>query len=189
MQWPLWICVTALVMPILAGERMTVSVCSRGRLGQKTVIGAEAVAATLFRAAEIEIVWAECESGLEGDAATQQHWFTLRFRDGQPFLTPEMSAIDALGEAYLSPDGTGYIADVYYEALQSIADSKRFDLPVLLGYVAAHELGHLLLGPGHAAQGVMRGAWDFQDLRAMGQRGLRFGPEEGMRMRQVLHGP
>lgn len=35
-----------------------------------------------------------------------------------------------------------------------------------MGYVEAHEIGHLLLGPNsHSACGVKRGRWSAEDLR------------------------
>ena len=136
----------------------------------------------------IEIVWAKCEAGLEGDEAVQQHWFTLRLRDGRPFIKPAPAALDTLGEAFLPVDNGGYIVEVYYQAVQALAGAKEAELTTLLGYVIAHELGHLLLGPGHAAKGVMRSAWDRRDLEAIRQGCLRFSPVEAASMRRVLQG-
>ena len=167
---------------------MTVSVCTRGRLDEKSVVGAQAVAAALFDSIDIEIVWAKCAMGLEGDEAAQQHWYTLRLRDGRPFIAPLPPALDALGEAFLSVDGVGYIVDVYYQTVQTLATTKQVKPAPLLGYVIAHELGHLLLGPGHAAKGVMRAVWDLGDLEAIRQNRLKFSPAEGSRMRRVLQG-
>ncbi len=41
---------------------------------------------------------------------------------------------------------------------------KRIDCSdaFVLGDVIAHEIGHLLLGPAHASQGIMRASWDRQ---------------------------
>jgi len=175
-------------MPLFASERLTVSVCTRGRLDAKTAMGAEAAAASLFRSIDIEIVWAKCEIGLEGDDAAQQHWFTVRLRDGRPFITPDPRALDTLGEAFLSFENAGYIADVYYEAVENLATTKQVEPKTLLGYVMAHELGHLLLGPAHTVTGVMRRAWDRRDLEMIRQGSLKFSPAEGLRMRQVLQG-
>ncbi|MGB9455575.1 MAG: hypothetical protein WCB12_06010 [Bryobacteraceae bacterium] len=175
-------------MPLFAGERMTVSVCTRGHLDKRVELGAEAAAASLFHSMNIEIVWAKCEAGLEGDDAVQQHWFTLRLRDGRPFIKPAPAALDTLGEAFLPVDNGGYIVEVYYQAVQAVATAKGAELTRLLGCVIAHELGHLLLGPGHAAEGVMRPAWDRRDLEAIRQGCLRFSPVEAASMRRVLQG-
>jgi len=189
MRVPPWACVVLAAMPAFAAGRMSVSVCTRGNLSKNAAMGAEQVAASLFRSAGVEIVWAKCEIALEGDAAVERHWFTLRLRAGGPFIKMDADAADALGQTYLSFDDTGYISDVYYEAVQALASSRQLDFTSLLGYVMAHELGHLLLGPGHAAMGVMRAKWDPRDLRAMDRHWLKFSPEEALRMRQRLSVP
>jgi len=177
-----------LTMPLLAGERMTVSVCIQGHLGGNAVMSAEGVAAALFRPAGIEIVWAPCDTGPEGDEAIRQHWFTLRLRNGQPFIRPSPRALDTLGEAFFSIDDAAYIVEVYYEAVETLAASKLIEPKTLLGCVMAHELGHLLLGPGHAPSGIMRAAWDAADLNRIRQGRLHFNPAEDARMRRVLQG-
>jgi hypothetical protein len=167
---------------------MTVSVCIRGDLDEKTIVRGEETAAALFQSIDIETVWAKCAIGLEGDEAVRRHWFTLRLRDGRPFIPPAPLAVDALGEAFLSEDNVGYIAEVYYQAVEALAATQSAELPQLLGYVIAHELGHLLLGPGHSLQGVMRAAWNRRDVQAIRQGGVRFSPAEGARMRGVWQG-
>ena len=186
MRLSAWTFAVLFAGPVFAGEQMTVSVCTRGSLDVRAITGAEAAAAALFRPLDIEVAWAKCEVGLEGDEATQQHWYTVRLRDGRPFITP--STLDTLGEAFLSIDNAGYIVDVYYEAVQTVAISKEVDLTRLLGYVIAHELGHLLLGPAHGPYGVMRAVWNVYDLEAIRQGHLKFSAAQGARMRSVLHG-
>jgi len=182
------ICAILLALPLYGGEQMTVSVCTRGRLDERAVAGAEAATAALFHTIDIEVVWAKCETSLQGDEATQQHWFTVRLRDGRPFITPDRAALDTLGEAFLSVENGGYIVDVYYEVVQTLGSAQQVGATALLGYVIAHELGHLLLGPGHGTNGVMRAAWDLRDLEAIRQGRLKFSPAEGVRMRQALQG-
>jgi len=180
------ICAIFFAMPMFGGERMTVSVCTRGRLDPRVELGAEAAAAALFHSVDIEIVWANCEAGLEGDDAVQQHSFTLRFRDGRPFIKPAAPGNDTLGEAFLQADEGGSIVEVYYQAAKTLAADKDVELTTLLGFVIAHELGHLLLGRGHAANGVMRAAWDHTDLEAIRRGCMKFSALEAAGMRRVL---
>jgi len=57
----------------------------------------------------------------------------------------------------------------------------------LLGYTAAHEIGHLILGPGaHAQVGLMKAVWDRGDFNAMNCRWLAFRPAEAERLRQEI---
>jgi hypothetical protein len=56
----------------------------------------------------------------------------------------------------------------------------------LMPYAAAHEIGHLLLGPEHGTQGVMRGMWRKTELSALQQRKLAFTAAEGELMRKAV---
>ena len=50
------------------------------------------------------------------------------------------------------------VADIYADRTRELA--KGFELDVILGWVMAHELGHLLLGKGaHSAVGIMHTPW------------------------------
>ena len=60
------------------------------------------------------------------------------------------------------------------------------DSGVLLGFVMAHELGHLLLGAGHTPNGVMQAAWSQKQMDALRQRWLRFTEEGAARIRRAL---
>ena len=50
---------------------------------------------------------------------------------------------------------------------------------LILGHMMAHEVGHLLLGPGsHSAKGIMAFPWDKKILTSMERRRLKFTAEE-----------
>jgi hypothetical protein len=54
------------------------------------------------------------------------------------------------------------LASVYYESALHLAarEGAEFEVPIILGCIIAHELGHLLLGPkSHSASGIMQGEW------------------------------
>ena len=188
MHGGLWICAILLGTSASVNERMTVSICTWGHLPEADVAAGENTAHSLFHSAGIDVKWAPCEAGLEGDEAAQQHWFTLRLRDGESFIPAPSGADRTLGEAFLSEDGDAYIGEVYYQPVQALAEAHNAEATVLLGYVSAHELCHLLLGGKHSQQGVMRAAWDSSDLARMNRGGLKFSPSESARMRRVLKG-
>jgi hypothetical protein len=50
----------------------------------------------------------------------------------------------------------------------------------------AHELGHLLMGPGHRANGIMRAAWGRKELEALHQRRLKFQQAEWAAIMRTL---
>jgi hypothetical protein len=65
---------------------------------------------------------------------------------------------------------------VLYDHVKRFSRRYHVNRGVLLGYVLAHELGHLLLPPNsHSATGVMRGTID---LPLASERQLRFTPEQ-----------
>jgi hypothetical protein len=59
-------------------------------------------------------------------------------------------------------------ASVYYQSAQRLAklDNAEFEIPVILGCVIAHEIGHLLLGPGsHSPSGIMQPQWERKQVQ------------------------
>jgi hypothetical protein len=172
--------------PLLAAEHMTVSVCTLGHLSESALARAEAEASTLFHPVDVEISWAKCEDAPVGEEAAQQHWFTVRMC-GDPLVgSPGPASLDTLGEAFISDDQSGYLVEVYYKAAQTLASREEVDSGTLLGCVMAHEIGHLLLGPGHAPDGVMRALWDARDMDGIRKGWLKFRPDEGVRIRKAL---
>ena len=68
-------------------------------------------------------------------------------------------------------------ATVLYDHVKRFSRRYHVNRGVLLGYVMAHELGHLLLPPkSHSTNGVMRGTLD---LQLASKRQLRFTPDQG----------
>lgn len=68
-------------------------------------------------------------------------------------------------------------------------DATRFSLPMtsLLGYVLAHEIGHVLLGSeDHSMSGIMRGVWDRDDYHWISCGAFGFSDEDAARMRAGL---
>jgi len=56
----------------------------------------------------------------------------------------------------------------------------------VMPYAAAQEIGHLLLGPAHAAQGIMRAVWGNAELCAMERLMLTFSEGEAEVMRGTV---
>jgi hypothetical protein len=73
--------------------------------------------------------------------------------------------LHVLGEAVVRASGPSTIATVYAAAIAERARRTGGSLATLVGRVAAHEIGHLLLGSNaHADHGLMRPAWDLSRL-------------------------
>jgi hypothetical protein len=73
-----------------------------------------------------------------------------------------ISGSNKFQEAEFAETAIPVLSTIYYEkvARRAHRENADADLPVFLGCVIAHELGHLLLGhPGHSATGVMQPRW------------------------------
>jgi hypothetical protein len=167
---------------VAAGQVINVSICNLGGLSASVVRRAEVETQAVFHSPGIRIRWAAC------DQASPPPWFTIRLRGDRPPATAGATSLDAMGRAFLAGDGSGYMADAYIVAVQELSGRDGSDAGVLLGVVIAHELGHLLLGPGHTRDGVMRASWGDRELKALSQRWLTFNAAQRGRMQTLLSG-
>lgn len=134
---------------------------------------AEEVSSHVFGEAGIHVDWVNCSPADEAPSgrvacrqAIQQHLHlcivrrSLNLRDS------------ILGVSYLASDGTGVQADIFFEGIEKTAHKTFVDPAIILGHVAAHEIGHLLLGTNsHSAGGIMRAHWKMEEL-ARAKKGL-----------------
>lgn len=96
---------------------------------------------------------------------------------------------DEIGRALIADEGAfGTVADIFSDRLLELTSTRKWAAGPLLGGLMAHELGHLLLGPGsHSKGGVMRTRWGEKDLDRALQRQMLFTPTEAKQIKkQVL---
>ncbi len=75
---------------------------------------------------------------------------------------------DVFGQAFVDESGQGAYSNVYYENLALSANHPGIGDGEMLGYVIAHELGHLLLGTNsHSHTGLMQATWSPHVLSEM----------------------
>ena len=171
---------------LFAGQQMNVSVCNLDNVRESVVASAKAETEAVYRSAGVGIVWRDCGEFSSLASQALEPWFVIRLRTDKPPRTVGPLSLDVMGRAFVPDTGAGYMADAYYQAIQALAGRYQGDAGVLLGFVMAHELGHLLLGPGHAADGVMRSAWSRREMQALRQRWLTFSKREAPRIRREL---
>jgi hypothetical protein len=88
------------------------------------------------------------------------------------------------GVAFLGKDGTGKYSDVFWDRCEGMHRDSGVNAATLLGTVAAHEIGHLLLGSNaHSAMGIMAPHWEQEELRHAGMGSLLFTHEQSVHMR------
>lgn len=168
-----------------ASQEMNVVICNQGGVGESVVATAKAETELVYTSADVRIVWRACD---DFPAHSQGHnpWLLIRLRSDKPPLKVGSSSLDSMGKSFVVDASGGNMADAYYRAVQSFAEQRHTDPGVLLGFVIAHELGHLLLGPGHTPDGVMQAVWGDKQSDALRQRWLKFGKESTRRIKLAL---
>jgi hypothetical protein len=190
----LWGCVVAVLL--CAG----LAVASTGDQGQITVIvidsvgiapailrQGEAEAERVFRLAGIEIAWVQCVRGSTDEmsacrAVPGVNEFVLHI-----VPTGKTSSDSVFGEAFLAEDGSGKYSDVFFDRIEDAHRSLGASVGLMLGAVAAHELGHLLLGSNaHSQVGIMEPVWKKEALREIGMGLLLFTADQSSLMKSRM---
>lgn len=173
---------SVLLWAVAAAGQGSISVLVNDSAGVQPAVlrRAEAEASRLFAAAGISIRWLDCR---ETDACRRtllRDELVLHIvRNGK---TPSKFAF---GEAFLGDDGRGQYSDVFFDRIK--AADVNTDIGQLLGVVAAHELGHLLLGSkAHSRVGIMEPVWEQDCVRKLGMGMLLFTPEQARLMRRRI---
>ena len=172
------------------GPRLTVRVYNYARVRPSTLLQGEREAAAIFRQAGVETDWINCRiPGVPGESSCRTPFGAadLQLRIVPAWMAERLGLRGAiLGFALGSQQGYGgFVASVFYNRVETLAAEGGFPESHLLALVSAHELGHLLLpSAGHAAKGIMRGQWSYDDLRLDRSGYLLFGPAEHRPMKE-----
>jgi hypothetical protein len=145
---------------------------------------AEREASRIFSAAGVQTVWRECPvipppAGDSSPCQKKLEASDLRLRILP--APPQNKFQDAVFGFAVHPA----LASIYYDHVQRLAqiDDAEFEIPVILGGVMAHELGHLLLGSdGHSSKGIMQPRWKKNQVRKLMTGDLLFTPEQSRQM-------
>lgn len=169
--------------------RVTISVYNEAEVPADVLDQAENDASHVFRQAGIEVNWLNCKVPAVSEEASRacreavfpEH-LHLRIVRRSLGLKGE-----TLGISFQSDDGSGCYADLFYEPMQQLHQSDGTDIASLLGHVAAHEIGHLLLGTNsHSAAGIMHPRWTAEELAIARVGGLVFLEKESRQMKAKL---
>ena len=167
---------------LAAVEEMNVAICNLGGVSERVVSKAKAEVELVYRAAGVQIVWRDAAEFSASASREGAPWFFIRLRNDMPPRKVGPASLDVMGKAFVEDDG-GNVADAYFQAVQATSQLHDGNVGALLGLVIAHELGHLLLGPGHRRDGVMQAAWGKQQMDALRKRWLQFGKDCAERIR------
>ncbi len=168
---------------------VTISVHNDVGISAGTLRGAEMEASRVFRQSGIEAKWLNCPlpaDGPEDPAQCRTAEFPAHLQLRIARRSRNLSEI-TFGISYLSADGSGCYANLFYQRVEEMHERSRVNLASLFGDVAAHEIGHLLLGTNsHAANGIMRARWQNEELRSISTGTLFFSEAESRQMRSKL---
>jgi len=175
--------VTALTTPPACAEpfpTLRVLIVNDARVRPDILARAKVETARIYAEAGVDITWVDPEQVRLG--------FDLRAVVKSGTQVSRLGrTTDVTGVAMTTPDVPGGTAFAFYDKVQHFALQKGFSTEQILGLVMAHELGHLLLGPGsHSADGLMRKEWEGRDLDLMRFRRLTFTSQQAEAVRRTV---
>ena len=162
------------------------------RVDASTIAEAKTEVARIYQAAGITIVWNGAgETDEEPSEQFLERSLIILIRGGDSavrLLLPESS----LGRALSTPGQRGRVAFIYWNRVQKVAIkylNYRVLVERMLAIAMAHEIGHLLLPPGHSNDGLMKSEWEVRDFVLASRGSLLLSTEEGQRIRDRLTDP
>jgi hypothetical protein len=163
---------------------ITILLQNHAKVSRDVISHAEAEATRIFSASGIRLRWVDCSQTPVCHHVPEANEFVLSIvPDGQT------SSELVYGVAFLGPGGEGKYADLFFGRVEAAAVESGFSVQRLLGAVAAHELGHLLLGThAHSYEGIMCPVWKKAVLQRMEMGTLLFTGGESVRMKARLAG-
>jgi hypothetical protein len=154
---------------------------------------AEKEAFRIFWHEGISISWVRASAAGNGSVDLEDLAAARRTFAGRLIVLPRLQKSSATGSKFLmgaTPlsardcSGDSY---VFFDQILEFAEARKADYGVVMGTVAAHEIGHLLLRhSGHAAEGLMRMPWRMADWQRATLGLLLFSPSEATTMQTTI---
>jgi hypothetical protein len=137
--------------------KVLVSVFNDAGVDDSIMLLAEKMASQIYAQAGLSIIWKNClaQRELRREKCVQ----TVDSRHVVLHIEHQARTLgtDIYGVAFLGEDGSGVFCDVFYDPIAELHRRGRASEATILAIVAAHELGHLLLGShAHSPIGIMR---------------------------------
>jgi hypothetical protein len=171
---------------------ITLRVYDYAHVNRREMLAAEGEATGILRLAGVDARWMDCPTSNadrvkypDCQSAWQVNDYCLRILPNA-MVDSAGKWQDALGVAHETDGLLAYLADVFYDRVNSLSQ-YACPMPLLLGRAMAHEIGHLLLGThSHSSKGIMRPFWSGQDLRLDVSPYLLFTPDQSRHMKTRL---
>jgi hypothetical protein len=149
-----------------------------------TLSGAEREAARIIGKAGLRTDWLNCPVKSTLEAAQDPCREPLQPMDIVLRLIPQPQN-NKYDDSVFGFAVVPIVASVYvnYAVEKAKRDNAEFEIPMVLGNVIAHEIGHLLLGlNSHSGSGIMQKRWQPHQLRQAVTGNLLFTEEQGKLM-------
>jgi hypothetical protein len=184
--------------PTFAGSAQTLPLTIRihdySRVPGGSLSQARAVVTGIYERIGVRTDWLGVENGEDLLAGRLRHAETPRPPLAQVtiiILTPKMAARagvadDVLGYAAVPAEGMGRIAFAIYERVRSMAMRIPVNEADLLGFVMAHEVGHLVSGGSLGETGPMKNHWNVRDFQRIDLRALEFSEQQARAIRGTI---
>jgi hypothetical protein len=131
-----------------------------------TVVAAERETSRIFSDTGIDIAWVHCPIPLSADS-DEACAADLGVAGEVRVRILDHATENAVGGSVFGFAVAPVFATVYYGDVLRIPSlhNPDYEIPLILGCLIAHEIGHLILGPGaHASSGIMQARWEPADL-------------------------
>lgn len=180
------------VIPVSAGQtdgresnrQTAVCLYDYAGLAAETLYKSQAEVSRIFHHARIDLRWVERRRHAADSVPLVPCGDVAGFSGLVLKLIPEQMT----GYFHTAPNELGFAAGTQaWVFVSHVRTASEFhDFFIILGDVMAHELGHLLLGPGHSPSGIMCPSYRRETLLNAEFGRLLFTPEQARRMREKL---
>jgi len=168
------------------GLQLKVRIQNLSTVSPQAVDKAERIAERIFAHADLKLSWNNCDrdnapsckKALEGSEVSVQ--LTTKSLKAEMSVSPQ-----TFGASYVSDGAPAQYSYVFCDRLQSaVGGHPEVDLATGLGYILAHELGHLLLGSNaHTHTGIMQSRWSGEQLKQAERGALAFDETQSLHIR------
>ena len=173
--------------------RIRIRIWDTVQVPRETLDQAETVTEKVYEHAGIEIAWFHCVAVPKPEnfacaSPVGPGDIVVRIYLSAKDIASKTSHFTGGAAIPLIADGARGIVLLFYDHLERTARHGKIPLEVVLGITMAHEIGHLLISPGHAVEGIMRGRLTHEDWLLASRGKLRFHPTEVETMRNRVFG-
>jgi hypothetical protein len=150
--------------------KLILRVYNYARIDPVSMALSEKVASAIFAKVGIELVWLDCSVSRPPSRASPACQSRMGPNDLVLRILPRHMAIklatrnEPLGSAQTCTESEPACeVNVFYHRVDELS-TRGYRADRVLGYVIAHEVAHVLLGPRHSEEGILRGEWTRDDL-------------------------